>query len=94
MGREFGFDGTTTLELDDTSGKWASTPHRTITHDYDPIPGYGGAWGRRFVESFFAACDGERDPPVTLEDALVVLRVLDAAYESAETGEWVPIAAT
>lgn len=94
MGREFGFDGTTTLELDDTSGEWASTPHRTITHDYEPEPGYGGAWGRVFVEAFFDACDGESDPPVTLEDALVVLRILDAAYESAETGNWVDVEAT
>ncbi|MCL7418997.1 MAG: Gfo/Idh/MocA family oxidoreductase [Halalkalicoccus sp.] len=94
MGREFGFDGTTTLELDDTSGEWDSTPHRTITHDYDPEPGYGGAWGRSFVDAFFAACDSERDPPVTLEDALAVLRILDAAYESAETDEWVNVATT
>lgn len=91
MGREFGFDGTTTLELDDASGQWAATPHRTVTHDYDPEPGYGGAWGREFIEAFFAACDGDGDPPVTLEDAVVVLRILDAAYESADTGSWVAV---
>lgn len=91
MGREFDFDGETTLELDDTSGEWASTPHRTITHDYEPAPGYGGLWGRAFVEAFLDACDGGGEPPVALEDALVVLRILDAAYESAETGEWVDV---
>lgn len=93
MGREFGFDGETTLELDDASGDWESTPHRTITHDYDPAPGYGGAWGRAFVRAFFDACDGDREPPVTLEDALEVLRVLDAAYESNESSEWVAVEA-
>lgn len=92
MGREFGFDGTTTLELDDASGEWDSTPHRTITHGYESEPGYSGAWGREFVETFFAACDGDREPPVTLREALTVLRILDAAYESAETGEWVEVA--
>lgn len=91
MGRKFDFDGETTLELDDTSGEWASTPHRTITHDYEPAPGYGGLWGRAFVEAFLDACDGGDEPPVTLEDALVVLRILDAAYESAETGHWVDV---
>ncbi|MFC7215848.1 Gfo/Idh/MocA family protein [Saliphagus sp. GCM10025334] len=91
MGREFGFDGETTLELDDASGEWACTPHRTITHEYDPAPGYGGSWGMDFVEAFFEACDGERDPPVTLQDAASVLRILDAAYESAESGEWVAV---
>lgn len=91
IGRMFGFDGETTLELDDMSGEWESTPHRTITHDYDPQPGYGGAWGKGFVEAFFDACDGDRDPPVTLENALSVLRILDAAYESAETGIWADV---
>lgn len=91
IGREFGFDGETRLELDDASGEWESTPHRTVTHDYNPEPGYGGAWGREFVKAFFDACDGERVPPVTLENALSVLRILDAAYESAETGTWVDV---
>ncbi|WP_255171444.1 Gfo/Idh/MocA family protein [Natrononativus amylolyticus] len=91
MGREFGFDGETALELDDASGDWASTPHRTITHEYEPAPGYGGSWGMAFVRTFFDACDGEAEPPVTLEDALTVLRILDAAYESAETGAWVDV---
>lgn len=91
MGRTFGFDGETTLELDDTSGEWNSTPHRSVTHEYNPEPGYGGAWGRTFVEEFFAACDGDGEPPVTLEDAIEVLRILDAAYESAETDRWVAV---
>lgn len=91
MGRQFGFDDETTLELDDTSGEWASTPHRTITHDYDPEQGYGGSWGRSFVQSFFAACDGNGDPPVTLADALAVLHIVDAAYESADDGGWITV---
>lgn len=91
MGREFGFDTETTLELDDVSGEWASTPHRTITHDYDSGPGYGGLWGKEFVNAFLDACDGDGEPPVSLEEAMAVLRILDAAYESAETDEWVAV---
>lgn len=91
IGRTFGFDGETRLELNDTSGEWNSTPHRTITYDYDPKPGYGGAWGREFIKAFFDACNGDCNPPATLEDALSVLRILDAAYESAETEQWVDV---
>ena len=94
MGREFGFDGETVLELDDASGEWESTPHRRVVHDYEPTPGYGGAWGRSFVRAFFEACDDGADPPVTLDDALVVLRVLDAIYESAERDRWVGVERT
>lgn len=91
MGREFGFADETTLELDDVSGDWVSTPHRTVTHDYEPEQGYGGAWGRKFVQAFFTACDGDDDPPVALSDALRVLRIVDAAYESADTEGWISI---
>ncbi|MFC4986476.1 Gfo/Idh/MocA family protein [Saliphagus infecundisoli] len=93
MGREFGFTGETSLELEDSGGRWGATPHRTITHDYEPAPGYGGSWGREFVEAFFDSRAGG-EPPVTVGDALDVLRITDAAYDSARTGEWVEVAGT
>ncbi|RBI60462.1 gfo/Idh/MocA family oxidoreductase [halophilic archaeon] len=92
MGKTFGFDGETTLELDSADDGWASTPHRSETYEYDGTPGYGGKWGLEFFEEYFAARNGVCDPPATLEDALTVLRVLDATYESAETGEWTCVA--
>ncbi|MFU8868951.1 Gfo/Idh/MocA family protein [Natronococcus sp.] len=91
MGRTFGFEGETELELESTDDDWGATPHRTITHEYEAGAGYGGAWGREFVEGFFAARKTGSEPPVTLEDALAVLRILDAAYESAETDRWVEL---
>lgn len=91
MGRTFGFDGETTLELDSDHPEWCGTPRRTITHEYESADGYGGAWGLGFIEQFFEARDGSAQVPVTLDDALDVLRVLDAAYESAATGEWVSV---
>ena len=91
MGREFGFDGETTVELDSFGDEWGSTPHRTIVHDYDPAPGYGGRPGREFMESFFDACESGDESPVGLDAALDVLKILDAAYESAETNEWVAV---
>ncbi|NKE36094.1 Gfo/Idh/MocA family oxidoreductase [Natronococcus sp. JC468] len=91
MGRTFGFDGETELELESTDDDWSATPHRTITHDYESEAGYGGAWGREFIEGFFEARETGAEPPVTLENALTVLRILDAAYESAATDQWVAV---
>ena len=91
MGREFGFGGETTVELDSFTDDWGSTPHRTITHDYDPAPGYGGRPGREFMRAFFDARETGDEPPVGLDSALDVLRILDAAYESAATDEWVAV---
>lgn len=89
MGATFGFDGETTLELD--ADHWENTPHRTITHEYDASPGYGGAWGLSFFEEFLAARRGENPVPADVDDALRVLRVLDAVYDSAASDEWVAV---
>lgn len=91
IGREFGFDGSTDLILDSRDSEWAGTPRRTITYDYDPAPGYGGAWGTEFIGSFFEARENDVDVPVGIRDAVNVLRALDAAYDSAEGGGWVAV---
>ena len=91
MGPTFGFDGETTLELDSRREADASTPSRSITHSYDPCPGYGGRWGLEFIEDFLDACDGKRPVPVDVHDGVRVLELLDAVYESAETDRWVPV---
>lgn len=91
LGRHFGFEGTTSLELEALDGSWPSCPSRTLTYEYEPAPGYGGAWGREYVKTFLAARRGEAEPTATLADAVSVLEVLDAAYRSADTGGWVSV---
>lgn len=91
MGREFGFEDETELVLDSRNSE-GDVPHRrTLMHSYLGGPGYGGAWGTDFLGSFFEARAGDGDVPVDLTDALEVLRVLDAAYESADRGRWVSV---
>lgn len=90
IGREFGFEGETTLDLEQVRGNWRS-PHREIVHEYTPRDGYGGQWGMEYIQEFLDARTGQGDVPADLRDARTVLRVLDAAYESAETGSWVDV---
>lgn len=66
LGDTFGFDGTTSLEVESTGEAWPSTPKRTITHDYEPTPGYGGSWGREYVRQFLAASEGRATQPADL----------------------------
>jgi len=91
MGDEFGFDETTTLEVESTRNE-AGAPRRWVTYDYDPQPGYGGAPGLAFMREFLDA-RGQSDvsPPATLDDAVEVLRVLDAVYASATADGWVDV---
>jgi predicted dehydrogenase len=89
IGDVFGFDEETTLRLD--ADEWSSTPVRSLTYNYESAPGYGGSWGLSFFEQFLDARQGNAEVPADVDDALRVLDVLDAAYESAETGEWVSV---
>jgi len=89
IGDVFGFDDETTLHLD--SDNWLGTPVRQFTYEYEHAPGYGGKWGLGFFEQFLEAREGAADIPASIDEAVRVLRVLDAAYESAETGGWIAV---
>jgi predicted dehydrogenase len=74
----------------------AVAPTRTLEYSFAPREsGYVGPVGREYLEAVVAASHEEPAPFVaTLDDELAVLRVLDAAYESAaseDPGNWVTV---
>lgn len=79
----------TTVIFDSRRREWESAPRRSHTYHTPDVPGYGGQVGVDFVEQFLAARNGEKPTPAGIDDAIRVLRVLDACYESAEGDEWV-----
>ena len=54
-------------------------------------PSYGGKSGEAFMLDFIAAAQEGRPAWTTGEDALMVARVVDAAYESSNSGKRVEI---
>lgn len=84
----FEFEGESVVELDSNG---ADADSQQIIHEYTTSPGYGGNWGLDFFEQFLAARKGDAPLPADIDDAIRVLGVLDAAYESAESGEWVTV---
>ena len=92
MGDYFGFDDETTVEFESVRKEYASTPRRYLTYDYEPMPGYGGGYGLSFMNQFLEArVLKDVDVPADMHDALTVLRVLDAVYESADSGTWADV---
>lgn len=83
---------TVPLELTADHGDWSGAPRRTIEYEftYDRFP----AWGDYVQDYFEAYFDGYEtgDVPATVDDAVQLLRVLDAAYESGERGGWIEVA--
>ncbi|WP_338737914.1 Gfo/Idh/MocA family oxidoreductase [Haloplanus salilacus] len=92
MGDYFGFDDETTVEFESVREEYASTPRRYLTYDYEPMPGYGGGYGLDFMNQFLEArVSKDVDVPADMHDALTALYVLDAVYESAESGMWADV---
>ncbi|MEF8825486.1 MAG: Gfo/Idh/MocA family oxidoreductase [Halapricum sp.] len=82
---------TVPLELTAAHPDWSGAPRRTIEYEftYDRFP----AWGDYVQDYFEAYFDGYEtgDVPATVEDVVQLLRLLDAAYESADRDEWVVV---
>jgi predicted dehydrogenase len=84
-------DPTLPVELTAEDPDWSAAPKRTIEYEftYERFP----AWGD-FVYDYFADFfDGvdAGDVPADVDDAVQLLRVLDAAYESDERDGWVEV---
>jgi len=82
---------TVPLDLTADHADWTGAPRRTIDYEftYDRFP----AWGDYVQDYFQAYFEGYQtgDVPATIEDAVQLLRVLDAAYDSAERDGWVDV---
>ncbi|MGB9933972.1 Gfo/Idh/MocA family protein [Haloarcula amylolytica] len=79
------------IELTSEDPEWSAAPTRTIEYEftYDRFP----AWGDFVYDYFQAFFEGYEtgDVPATVDDAVQLLRVLDAAYESAERDAWAEV---
>lgn len=82
---------TVPLEITTDDDSWSGATRRIVDYEftYDRFP----AWGDYVMEYFEAYFEGVEsgDVPATVDDAMQLLRVLDAAYTSAEEGGWVTV---
>lgn len=81
------------LTLTRTADEPRSAPTRRRVYEFEDTPGYGGAVGLDYFEAYLRAREeGLSETMVaSLADGREVLAVLDAAYESARTGEWASV---
>ena len=82
-----------TVPLEITAGDpgWSGTTGRTVEYEftYDRFPAWGD-YVQDYFEAFFAGYE-TGDVPATIDDAVQLLQVLDAAYESGDRDEWVRV---
>ena len=79
------------LHAESTLEAWKGAPIREITLPLATSPAYGGVFGEEYVRAFIHAAQGQGTAPATGRDALQIARIIDAAYESSQTGRRVDV---
>ena len=81
------------LMVKSTRDTWKEAPERTIHHRFEPGPtGYASSkWMFAWMQEFITCARENKEPELTMEDALRVLQSIDAMYESANTGQRVTV---
>jgi len=63
--------------------EFAGSPCRQQVFDLEPTPGYSGFMGAEYVGAMADAILDKKEPPITGEDGVAALQVVEAVYESA-----------
>ena len=77
--------------VESTSDAWKTTPRREFKYVIAETGAYGGQYGQDFVGRFISSATGGDPPSDDGENALRVLRIIEAAYRSSETGRMVSL---
>jgi predicted dehydrogenase len=79
------------LEIYSDSDKLAGSASRRICFQLDKTAGYSGYMGRAYVEGFVDAITKDTEPFITIGEAIDVLDVVEAIYDSNDRGGWIKI---
>jgi UDP-N-acetyl-2-amino-2-deoxyglucuronate dehydrogenase len=79
------------LELYSDSDKLSGAPARKFLFNLERVSGYSGYMGKAYVEGFVESIVEDREPFITVSQAIDVLNVVDAIYKSDVNRSWVKV---
>jgi predicted dehydrogenase len=79
------------LVLESLAPGWDHARRHTFAYSLPQSEAYAGIFGMDFLRGFFRAALEGGQPPVTGEDALKVLQIIEAAYQSSATGRTITL---
>ncbi len=81
------------LEVKSAVPEWATSPVRSFDYEFAPgPPGYAThIWMLQWIQGYVDALREGREAPLTVEDGLHTLQLIDAIYESGRTGAAVDV---
>lgn len=82
---------TDVLELYSDSEKLSGSSARKFVFDLDKVSGYSGYMGKAYVDGFVASIIEDREPFITIRQAIDILNVVEAIYKSDQSGSWVKV---
>lgn len=74
--------------------EFSSAPRRHLDFEIEPCPGYAGVMGVQYFKELVESLRTGSPPAITGEDGLRALEVVEAIYESAESGRSVRLTGT
>jgi predicted dehydrogenase len=86
------FEGTRqTLFVCSNHADFGGAPRKTIDFELDDVPGYCGWLGLEYVKEIADDVRNRRQPQIGADDAVKALEVVEAIYQSSNTGEAVSL---
>jgi predicted dehydrogenase len=79
------------LQLCSDDPAMSGSPVRSTEFDAESVKGYSGYMGREYVRMFADAVLTGNEPPITGEDGVAALRVVEAVYRAAAERRWVEV---
>ncbi len=79
------------LEICSDAPDFSGAPRRRVEFELEPTEGYSGYAGRQYVRAFAEAILTDGTPPITGEDSVAVLKVVEAIYRSASEKRWMEV---
>ena len=80
-----------TLFLCSDHPQYSGSPRVSREYELRPTPGYCGFMGLEYVRSFAGAILNKTEPPITGEDGVAALRVVEAIYRADAEKCWVQV---
>ncbi len=68
--------------------EYKGSPRREIQLELEPVKGYSGYMGLAYVQAFADAVLKNTPLPITGEDGLAALKIVEAVYKSAQSKKW------
>jgi len=73
------------------TGEYSTVERQHLDFELPPTPGYGGVMGLRFLSDLVESIRKGKPPAITGQDGLKALEVVEAIYQSAESGRSVKL---